>query len=141
MNRASAKRRSERSKSTKPNSEERIEFADDEQVVIIRDELAEVEADDPTFAGMRSGARLEEAYPDFIKQLRELHRNRFRHAPPADPIDLFEELAGELLLPGEEELRLYLTRMKANEHFTIDEEEKILKALESFTAREPLFSE
>ncbi len=110
-------------------AEKAIEWSD-EQPVIIHDELAEVEADDPTFAGMRAGARLEEAYPRVIAALREQHRDRFRHQPPADPLDLFEELAGEVLLPGEEALRTLLVRTKEKGGFSPEEEERIMAAVE-----------
>lgn len=107
-----------------------IEF-DDEKIVIIHDELEEAGADDPTFGGMR-GTPLDEAYDELIKELRELHANRFRHHPPPNPLDLFNELADEILLPCEEELRHFITKKRENQHFTPEEEESILKAVEKF---------
>ncbi len=105
-----------------------IEF-DDEQVVVIHDELAEIESEDPTFGGMREGARLEEAYPQMLAGLKEMHLDRFRHGVPADPVDLFDELADELHFPEEEYLRIFITKSKANERFSDFEEKRILAAL------------
>jgi len=113
--------------------DEPVEFADDDQIVIIHDELAEAEADDPTFGGMR-GNEIEEAFEQAVAQLRELHRDRFRHNPPTDPLVLFEELASELVLPGEEELRLLITKSQENEHFSVEEQERVVKAVQRFRA-------
>jgi|GEM_PF-3361741 len=108
--------------------EKAIEW-DDDKPVVIRDELAEVEADDPTFAGMRAGALLEETYPDVLAALKSQYLDRFRHQPPADPLDLFEELANEIILPGEGDLRLFISKMKANERFSDQEERHIMRAV------------
>ncbi len=122
--------------------EKAIEW-DDDKPVVIRDELAEVKADDPTFAGMRAGALLEEAYPDVLTALKEGYLDRFRHQPPADPLDLFEELANEIVMPGEADLRLLITKMKASEHFSEQEERRILRAVKKLKdgMPKPSFSE
>jgi hypothetical protein len=47
----------------------------EEGIVIIHDELAECESADPTFGGMREGARLEEIYKEIkAKTARSLQR-------------------------------------------------------------------
>ena len=123
------------------NKDEPVEFADDDQVVVIHDELAEAGADDPTFGGM-CGNEIEEAYEDVMARLRALHMDRFQHGAPSDPLDLFDELADELLIPNEADIRLLIQRSKENEHFTFKEREHILKAVKKFKgAKELQFSD
>ncbi|MBR9692468.1 hypothetical protein GOV07_00895 [Candidatus Woesearchaeota archaeon] len=123
------------------NKEEPVEFADDAKVVVIHDELEEASANDPTFDGMR-GNEIEEAYEDVMARLRNLHMDRFQHGAPADPLDLFDEIADELLIPGEQDIRLLVQKTKENEHFSFKEQEKILKAVKKFkSAKELQFSD
>lgn len=109
---------------------------DDEKPVILVDELAEWEAEDPTFGGMREAARLERVYERLVERLRELYRERFRTSLPADDEQLFKEIVDEVVLPREAELRRLIAIVKRKERFSEGEEERLLDAAEEFLRTE-----
>ncbi len=102
-----------------------------EEVVIV-DEFAEVEAADPFFAGFRRGPAFEEAYERLVRELREAHQRRFRHAPPADPNELFAELEGELFLPHASEIGSFLRAVREHGRPPKELEERVFTVLEEF---------
>ena len=59
---------------------EKIDIADERSVVLV-DELAEIESEDPTFGGIHNAARLEHAFPFVRDALREAYITRFQNRP------------------------------------------------------------
>lgn len=112
-------------------SDEKVDFADERNVVLV-DEIAEIEIDDPTFGGMREEARLEQAFERVVAALRERYQERFRHQPPADEMSLFTELAEELILPHEQHIHKLFRIMKRKERFMKQEEKEILDIIDDF---------
>lgn len=110
--------------------------SEDEGIVIIRDEFAEWEADDPTFGGMREGVRLEEIYKDIRERMHELYNNRFRHQAPIDDVALFAELIAEVTLPREEEVGRIVRINAGKEKHKPEEEDALVEAAEEFLAFE-----
>ncbi len=108
--------------------------ADGERVIIV-DEFAEIEAADPTFAGMRTRARLEEAYARVRKALLDAYERRFRHQAPASDVALYQELERELVIPHEALIRKLVYGMKEEQRLSAEDEEAILAVVEEFLAR------
>jgi hypothetical protein len=108
----------------------------EEGIVIIHDELAECESADPTFGGMREGARLEEIYKEIKAKLLDLYSERFRHQPPKDDTALFAELLDELNLPREKEIGRIIKIIAKKERHQPEEEDALVEAGEEFLAFE-----
>ena len=106
-----------------------------EKPVIIVDEFADVEADDPTFAGMRQDP-LEEAAARLTRALREMHLDRYRHAPPKRGSDILAALVDELDLPHEQELARLLEVAEEGLACGDEERARLLAAVETITGSE-----
>lgn len=109
-----------------------VEFVDEEKPVVVVDQLDEIGAADPTYGGLHGEGKLDTLYETVVTALKEAYRDRYQHSPPASVVDLFEELAAELDIPHEEEVRTLLDIKQERTPFTSEEEELLLEALESF---------
>ncbi len=107
----------------------------EEPPVIIIDELAEVEAEDPTFAGLRSADALEDAYERVKQALREAYHDRFRHHCPPAVREVFRELAAEVTLPHETLIERLILVNEGEAACTPEERERILAVIDDFCAR------
>lgn len=116
----------------RPSSKRSTTSATESDTVIIVDELAEVEAEDPTFAGLRSMDALEDAYERVKEALRNAHLARFRHAPPAATLELFRELTDEVTLPHGEAVRRMIAIVDEGATCTPEERLELLGIVDEF---------
>ncbi|RME30691.1 hypothetical protein D6789_04905 [Candidatus Woesearchaeota archaeon] len=119
----------------RPSSKRSTTSATEPETVIIVDELAEVEAEDPTFAGMRSMNALEDAYERVKVSLREAHQSRFRHKAPDAPRDVFRELVNEVTLPHQAAIERLLLINEGEAAATAEERAAILAIIDDFCER------
>jgi hypothetical protein len=105
---------------------------DEEPRIIIVDDLPEVRAEEPTFAGMREERGLEDAYHEVVAELRRLYDERYRNPPPADARELFAELDNEVFLPQGQAIGRLIRVIHNNEGCAPDEEEALLRAAAEF---------
>lgn len=115
-------------KSSKVSSKKSVDFAE-EPSVVFTDEFAEVELDDPTFGGLRENA-MDEAKALVVECLKVLHRQRYHHSPPADPVELFQNLQEEIDLPYEKKIKMLLTGEYEEKH-----EASLLKTADAFVRK------
>jgi|GEM_PF-6782608 len=100
--------------------------------VVVVDELAQLEAVDPTFGGIREDPALVRAYDAVVAALAKAHQERFRYALPEDSIAVFEDLANEVHLPHEQLIQKLLHSKREHQSLGTEEVGAILEVVDDF---------